>query len=283
MDDKTFIEKQFKKLMGYDLDFENPKTFDEKLNWLKIHNRNPQYIQLVDKYEVKKYISDIIGSQYIIPTIGVYDSFNEIDFDLLPNQFVLKCTHDSGGLVIVKDKERLNIKEVKRKINHSLSKNYFFSCREWPYKNVKPRIIIEEYKEDSATKELRDYKFYCFNGLVEAVLVATNRQNYKEELNFDYFDTNFNHLDWKNHWHPNAKNEPIKPKNFEKMVELAGKISKGFPHVRVDFYDVNGRIFFGELTFYDQGGYLKIHPDEWDRKWGELIDLSLAYDNDKIE
>lgn len=281
MDDERFLKKQFKQFMGYELDLNNPKTFDEKLNWLKLHDRNPLYTQLVDKFEVKQYIAKKIGERYVIPTIGIYNSFDEIDFESLPQQFVLKCTHDSGGLILVKNKNNFNIRVAKKKIKKALTRNYYYRGREWPYKNVKPRIIIEEYVEDTRTNELRDYKFYCFNGIVKGVLVATNRQNQNEELKFDYFDNRFNHLNWKNHWHPNAKITPEKPKKYAKMVELASILSEGFPHVRVDFYEANGNILFGELTFYDQGGYLKIHPDEWENEWGALIDLSLAYDNVK--
>lgn len=276
MDDKVFVKMQFKENMGYNLDLENPVTYDEKLNWIKLYNKNSLYTTLVDKYEVKKYIGDLLGSEYIIPTLGIYEEFDDIDFSKLPNQFVIKCTHDSGGLVIVKDKNCLDIAKARKKISKSLKTNYFYRAREWPYKNVKPRILVEQYMEDSSTGELRDYKFYCFNGIVKALLLATNRQSSSEPLCFDYFDENFNHLELTNHYHPNAGTIPEKPINFEKMVDLAKLLSKGFPHVRVDFYEVNGSIYFGEMTFYDQAGYLKIHPDDWQLEWGNLIDLSLV-------
>ena len=231
------------------------------------------YTKMVDKYEVKKYIADLIGEEYIIPTIAVYNNFDEINFSKLPNKFVIKCTHDSGGLVICKDKKKFDIDSARNKINKSLKINYYRYGREWPYKNVKPRIIIEKYMEDKNDCELRDYKFYCFDGYVKALLVATNRQNETEELCFDYFDNKYKHMNLTNHWHPNAKVIPHKPKKFEDMLKLAQKLSKGIPHVRVDFYEVDGKIYFGELTFFDMAGFLKIHPDDWELEWGNLIKL----------
>lgn len=272
--DKIYLKYKYKKITEKKLNIKNPTTFNEKLQWLKLHDRKDIYTTMVDKYEAKKYVADIIGEEYIIPTIGVYDNFDDINFDKLPNQFVMKCTHDSGGLVIVKDKSKINIEEAKEKISQSLKNNYYYAFREWPYKNVKPRIIIEKYMEDTKDKELRDYKFYCFNGYVHCLLLATNRQNSNAELNFDYFDNKFNHLNMTNHWHPNNPITPHKPKNFDKMIELASKLSKGIPHVRVDFYEVNGQIYFGELTLFDQGGFLRIHPDDWEKEWGKLIKLS---------
>lgn len=275
MDDEKFIKIQFKDRLGYDINLDDPKTFDEKLNWLKLYNRNPEYTKLVDKYLVKEYIKKIIGEEYVIPTIGIYNSFDEIDFDVLPTKFVIKCTHDSGGVVIVKDKANMNYDYARKKIMKSMKKNYYLSCREWPYKNIERKIIIEPYLEDVKTNELRDYKFYCFNGFMKALLVSKNRYSKSEELSFDYYDKNFKHLELRNEWHPNAKTEPDKPVNFNKMCEFAEKLSIGFPHVRVDFYEANGRVYFGEMTFFAQGGYLIIHPSSWAEEWGDLIDLSL--------
>ena len=273
LNDKTYLQMLYKIKMDKKLDLNNPQTFNEKLQWLKLYYRNPEYIKMVDKYEVKKYIADKIGEQYIIPTLGVWSRFEDIDFSKLPNQFVLKTTHDSGGVVICKDKENFNYVEAKHKLKKSLKRNYYYGSREWPYKNVVPMIIAEKYMEDNESNELRDYKFYCFDGYVKALLVATNRQSKTEELCFDYFDDNYNHLNLTNHWHPNAKVNPVKPKEFELMKKLAKKLSNGFPHVRVDFYEANGKIYFGELTFFDMGGFLKIHPDDWDKEWGSLIKL----------
>lgn len=274
--DERYIKKEFYLNMGKELDLKNPITFNEKLQWLKLYDRKPIYTTMVDKYAAKKYVADLIGEEYIIPTLGVWNTPDEIDFESLPRQFVLKTTHDSGGIVICKDKSKLNFKDAKSKLWKSLKRDYYLVHREWPYKNVPKKIIGEKYMEDNDDKELRDYKFYCFNGKVQALLLATNRQSKEEPLCFDYYDNKFEHLNMKNHWHPNSRKKINKPQKFEEMVELASELSKGIPHIRVDFYEVNGKVYFGELTFFDMGGYLIIYPQDWDVEWGKLIDLSLA-------
>lgn len=274
--DSIFLKHRFKKEMGYSLNLRSPKTFDEKLQWLKLYNRNPLYTALVDKYAVKQWVAEKIGAEYVIPTLGVWDHFEDIDFSKLPNQFVLKCTHDSGGLVICKDKGLFDISAAHTKLQKSLKKNFYYQSREWPYKNVPPRIIAERYMEDTQDEELRDYKFYTFNGVPKFLLLATNRQSGTCPLSFDYYDMDFNHLPLTNHWHPNNElNPPKKPKNFEKMIHLAHVLAEGIPHVRVDFYDVDGQVYFGEMTFFDQGGFLKLHPESWETEWGDLIKLPL--------
>lgn len=273
MKDEIYLKLVFRCLMGYWPDLKNPKTFNEKMQWMKLHDRNPLYTKLVDKYEVKKIVADIIGEKYIIPTLGVWDKFDDIDFDKLPEQFVLKCTHDSGGLVICKDKSKFDIPAAKKKIEKCLKMNYFWSLREWPYKNVPPRIIAEKYMEDSSDEELRDYKFYTFNGNPKFLLLATNRQS-EGGPNFDYFDMEGNHLPLTNHWHPqNTETVPHMPQQYNKMQDLCKKLANNFPQARVDFYEVDGNILFGEMTFFDQGGFLRLHPDSWAREWGDLIRL----------
>lgn len=272
MSDKTYLSIAYRIRMGKKLNLESPETFNEKLQWLKLYNRNPKYTDMVDKYKAKEYVSKMIGTEYVIPTIGVWDKFEDIDFDSLPNQFVLKCTHDSGGLVICRDKQKLDISAVKRKINKSLKHNFYYAQREWPYKNVKPRIIAEQYMEDKEDKELRDYKFFCFDGRVKALFVATDRGNKYEETKFDFFDEEFNHLEIKN-GHPNANKVPHKPKQFNLMKDLAKKLSKGIPQVRVDFYEVNGQVYFGEMTFFNFSGMTPFEPEEWDYKFGSWIKL----------
>jgi len=272
--DDAFLKICFFSQTRKKLDLKNPKTFNEKLQWLKLYDRNPLYTSLVDKYAVKKFVAKLIGENYVIPTLGVWNKFDEIDFDNLPNQFVLKCTHDSGGLVICKDKSRLNMVEAKEKIELSLKKNYYWNYREWPYKNVPPRIIAEMYMEDPSCKGLLDYKFYTFNGVPHFLLLASNRQSKEKELSFDYFDMDFNHLPLVNHWHPNNMVDFLeKPKSFDKMKHLVTVLAKNIPHVRADFYEVSGQIYFGELTFFDMGGFLRIKPNSWDREWGDLIQL----------
>ena len=214
-------------------------------------------------------MANLIGDEYIIPTLGVWERFNDIDFDKLPNQFVLKCTHDSEGLVIVKDKSKLNVAEAKRKIETALKLNFFYIGREWPYKNVKPRIIAEQYMEDHVDGELRDYKFFCFDREPKAMFVASGRS--KNETRKDFFDLEFNHLDIYQHY-PNAK-EIRKPLRFDIMIELARVLSKGFHHVRVDFYEVNGNVYFGELTFYPASGFSPFIPEKWDKIFGDWLKL----------
>jgi len=273
MPDKKFLETKFKIQMGKKLNLDNPKTFNEKLQWLKLYDRNPLYTTLVDKYAVRQYIKDTIGEEYLIPLVGgPWKTFDEIDFDALPDQFVLKCTHDSGGLVICRDKSKLDKEKARRKIEKCLKTNYYYGNREWPYKNVPPQIIAEKYMTDTLTAELRDYKFFCFDGMVKALFIATERANETEETKFDFFDENFQHLPFTN-GHPNAAKLPEKPKRFELMKELAAKLSKGIPHVRVDFYEVDEKVYFGELTFFHWSGLVPFNPPEWDQKVGDWITL----------
>lgn len=248
----------------------NPKTYNEKLNWLKLHDRNPLYTTLVDKYEVKEYVARLIGEQYIIPTLGVWDSFDEIDFEQLPDQFVLKCTHDSEGLVVVRDKSTLDKSAAKKKIEAALKQNFYYIGREWPYKNVRPRIIAEKYMEDHTDGELRDYKFFCFDGAPKAMFVASDRAS--DHVKFDYFDLDFNHLDIKQKY-PHAEKLLRKPVTFDQMIDLSRVLSKGFPHVRVDFYEVDGHLYFGELTFYHFSGFMPFEPDKWDKVFGDWLGI----------
>lgn len=222
-------------------DLKKPSTYNEKLNWLKLHDHNPLYPTLVDKYEAKEYVARIIGNEYIIPTLGVWDTFDDIDFEKLPNQFVLKCTHDSEGLVIVKDKKKLDKNAAKEKIEAALKQNFYYIGREWPYKDVRPRIIAEQYMEDHVDGELRDYKFFCFGGEPKAMFIASDRAS--DHVKFDYYDLKFNHLDIKQKY-PHAQEALRKPVTFEKMIDFSKILSKGFPHVRVDFYEVDGHLYF---------------------------------------
>lgn len=272
MDDDKYIRRVFKITMGKELNLEDPKTYSEKLQWMKLYDRNPLYTSLVDKHEVKSLIAAKIGPEYIIPTLGVWDDFDEIDFEKLPDQFVLKCTHDSGGLVICKDKSDLNVGEIKKKINKCLKHSYFWGDREWPYKNVRPRIIAEKYMEDSQTNELRDYKFFCFNGTVKALFIATDRYKGEHETKFDFFDENYTHLPFTN-GHPNADVIPQKPECFEEMKRIAAVLSEGIPQVRVDLYEVDGKVYFGEMTFFHWSGHMPFEPEEWDYIFGSWIDL----------
>ena len=272
MSDEKYLKRIFKMRLGYDLDLDNPQTFNEKLQWLKIHDRKPEYTLMADKYEAKKYAAKIIGEEHIIPTLGVYNNFDEINFDELPEQFVLKCNHDSGSIVIVRDKNNFDKAHARKFLNKKLKRNYFWTGREWPYKDIKPKIIAEQYMEDSVTHDLRDYKFFTFDGVAKAMFIATDRQNPNEETKFDFYDMDFKHLDFR-HGHPNANIKIARPEKFDEMRELAEKLSAKLPQLRVDFYEVNGKIYFGELTFSHNMGMVAFEPFEWDKKFGEWITL----------
>lgn len=279
LSDKTYLALKYYAFIGKRLNLDQPKTFNEKLQWLKLFDRKDIYTTMVDKSAVKQYVAGIIGNEHIIPTLGVWSHFDDIDFNELPNQFVLKCTHDSGGLVICLDKSKFDKEAARQKIEKSLNRDYFLLHREWPYKNVKPLIIAEQYMKDDETDELRDYKFFCFNGIVRAMFVATERQKKGTEVKFDFFDTEFRHLPLRQ-GHPNAEVPPAKPKGFELMKTLAEKLSAGIPHVRVDFYSVNGKVYFGELTFSHFAGFVPFQPERWDKVFGEWIKLPNYHANE---
>ena len=269
--DKIYLKIKYYIRFKKKLNLHKPETYNEKIQWLKLYDRKKIYTTMVDKYEVKNYVANIIGEEYIIPTIGVFNKFDEINFDSLPNQFVIKCTHDSCGLIIVKNKKELDIKKARKKINKCLKNNYFFGGREWPYKNVKPRIIIEPYLEEKKYGELRDYKFFTFSGKVKFMFIASNRQG-NGDTYFDFYDEKFNHLDIIN-GHSNNPTPPEKPLNFNKMIELAEKLSKNIKHVRIDFYEVDGKIYFGEMTFYHWSGFVPFSPEKWDKIIGSYIKI----------
>ena len=272
MDDEKYINKMYKAKFNKFPNLKEPKNYTEKLQWLKLYDHNPLYTSLVDKYEVKNYVKERIGEKYIIPTLGVWNKFEDIDFNILPNQFVLKTTHDSGGVVICQNKDTFDYMQAKNKIEKSLKNSFYSIYREWPYKDVQPRIIAEKYMKDGKTQELRDYKFFCFDGNVKALFIASDRQNINEETKFDFFDENFNHLPFVN-GHPNADVTPEKPSRFDEMKEVAQKLSNGFCHVRVDLYEVDGSIYFGEMTFYHWSGFVPFIPSEWDEVFGNWLIL----------
>jgi len=280
LSDTIYLKLQYYSLYGKKLDLENPQTFNEKLQWLKLYDRKKEYIKMVDKFEVKKYVSDKIGKKYVIPTLGVYNSFDEIDFNKLPNQFVVKCTHDSGGIFICKNKRDVDILEIKEKITRNLKINFYYPGREWPYKFVKPRIIIEKYMEDKKYYNIRDYKFFCFNG--EAKLLYVSENSHKKDAKLQFFDLDYKKLDCKRSDYIEYDEIPEKPKNFEKMIKLSNILSKGIPHVRVDWYEIDGSLYFGELTFYTCSGHIPFVDKEWDYKLGRLIQLPIKKLSDKI-
>lgn len=272
--DRQFIMLKWRLSRGYKLNLDNPKTFNEKLQWLKLNYRKPEYTVMVDKFQAKQYVSNIIGEEYIIPTLGVWDRFNDIDFDKLPNQFVLKCTHDSGGLVICKDKSKLDLSAARKKINRSLKRDYYLAGREWPYKDVPRKIIAEKYMEDESGRDLRDYKFYCFNGEPKYCQVISDRRSNET---VDFFDMDWNHQEFTGLGVPHKpfSNMPVPiPVNFEKMKGFARELSKGISFLRVDLYEVNKKIYFGELTFFPDSGFGTFSPDNWNYVLGDMIDLT---------
>lgn len=276
MDDKKYLELIYKIRNGEKLNIDNPRTFNEKLQWLKVYDHKDIYSKMVDKYEAKLFLSDLIGNKYIVKTYGVFNSFDEIDFDKLPDQFVIKCTHDCGGLIICKDKKTLDLNLAKKKINKCLKKNYYYSTREWPYKNVKPRIIIEELLVNDDGTEPIEYNFFCFNGIPKIVLTCHGDKRVKRYN--DFYDMSFNKLDLKCTY-DNSDFIEKKPVLFEEMVKLSTIISKDLPHLRVDFYLCDGKLYIGELTFYHWSGFGKYSPKKWNYELGDMLDLSNVKKN----
>lgn len=272
---ELYLRLKYYRVFHKKLNLRHPVTFNEKLQWLKLYDHNPIYPSLVDKYEVKKIVSEKIGSQYIIPTYGVWNSFDEIDFDKLPNRFVLKCTHDSGGVFIVKDKKSMDIKAARSKINNSLKNNFYYEGREWPYKSVKPRIIAEKYLSDSVeSEELSDYKLQCFDGKVDDILVCSGR-NSEEGVKYYYFDKDWNYLPYSYETEDIEKFKQLKPQNLELMIQLAEKLSRNFPELRVDLYEIQGKVYFGELTLFSNSGFDTTITPEADKILGEKLSLKM--------
>ena len=259
---------------GKMIHFRNPRGFNEKLQWLKIHNRHWEYKELVDKLAVRKHIDQCLGEGHMFPLLGYWDSFEKIDFEALPNQFVMKCNHDSGSTKIIWDKASLTKKDLDELRDHferRMKRDFFFAGREYPYKGIKPYIMAEQLMKDESNKEksIEDYKFFCFDGVPKIMFVATDRST---DCRFDFFDMDFNHLDIRN-IHPNADKPIQKPERFEEMKEVAAKLSQGMRHVRIDLYELNGKIYFGEYTFFHGGGFRLFEPQEWELKLGSWITL----------
>lgn len=272
--DELYLKIQYRLHTGKPLNLKSPKTFNEKLQWLKIYNRKPEYTKLVDKYEVRKYIAETIGEKYLIPLIGVYDDVDKIDWDSLPNQFVLKCTHGSGYNIICKDKSKLNIKQVKRKLKLWMNTNYYWRGREWPYKNVKPRIICEKYMVDESGTELKDYKIFCFNGEPKIIQVDFNRFiDHKRNL----YDLRWNYIPLSIKYPTDPNKNIEKPQRLEEMLKIAKILSKDYPHVRVDLYSIYDKIYFGEMTFYHESGFGKFWPPSYDYLFGSWLQLPTKF------
>ena len=270
--DKIYLKLMFRCKMGYWMNFDNPTTFSEKLQWLKLYNHNPLYTTLVDKYAVKKWVADKIGETHIIPMLGVWNNAKEIDFESLPNQFVLKTTNGGGGnVVICKDKSKFDREKAIVQLNQSLRNSIYNNYREWPYKNVPPRIIAEKYMEDESG-ELRDYKVFCFNGTPKIFLLYKDRYDEKK-MKIDFFDEQKNWLDLTHPEFDRSTEKPALPDCYEKIFSLAKTLSQSIPFVRCDFYIVNDSIYFGEMTFYPTSGFASYKPFSWEKKMGSWIHL----------
>lgn len=303
--DRTYLKILFYLKMGQKLNLNNPQTFNEKLQWLKLNDKNPEYTRMVDKVAVKDYVMEKIGREYLIPTLGVWDSVDDIDFDSLPSRFVLKCSHNSGGIVVCKDKNKLDVKKVKVRLKKELNTNYYQLYREWPYKNVPRRILAErlmtdshnvndsiEYKTMSSNdkvntyfvypsrnneedlKDLRDFKFFCFNGVPYLCQVISNRST---DEKIDFYDMNWHRLigligliGLNEHIH-NSVSEINCPISFIKMKKIAVALSQNIPFVRIDLYEIDGKPYFGEITFYPAAGFGDFRPKEWNYKLGKMI------------
>lgn len=272
MSDENYLRMIYRIMFGKKLNLDNPQTYNEKLQWLKLNDHNPQYPKMVDKICAKDYVASIIGSEFLIPTIAIYKDIGEICIEELPERFVLKTNHSGGnsGVVICQDKSNFDLEAAKRKLQQSLESDMFSHSREWPYTQIKPQVFAEKFMSDVESDGLNDYKFFCFDGEVKALFIGTERSS--GDVKFDFYDADFNHLDLVQ-THPMSGRNIEKPQNFDKMKELACKLSKGFPHVRVDLYNVQGIIYFGELTFYHHSGFYPFHPEKWDFEFGRWLKL----------
>lgn len=259
--------------LGYKINFNEPKTFNEKIQWLKFNKKEDIYTKMVDKYESKKFFATKIDSKYIVPTIGIYDSFDVIDFTNLPNKFVIKTTHDSGGVLICRNKNTFDLKNAKQILNKSLKTDYYKTCLEYPYKNVPRRIIVEELLEPKNEKGLIEYKIFCFNGIAKLVLVCKGNAHGEGRTN-DFYDLDFNHIPVRVTY-PNSKEKETKPDNFDEMLNIAYKLAENTIQLRVDFYLCDDKIYVGETTFFHDSGMCKFTPQKYDDEFGKLVNLPI--------
>ena len=272
MSDRPYLKLMYWLKLGKKLNIDHPDTFCEKLQWLKLYNRCPEYTTMVDKVKVKEYVANIVGPEYVIPAIGVWNSPDDIDFDSLPDKFVLKCNHASHlGTYICRDKSKMDIEKVKAALRRGLRDNYYLHSREWPYKNVPRKILAEKLIEDNNrqnSNDILDYKFFCFDGEPRFLYVSDD-SHHSVFLNTDWTYADMSRDDYKP-----LKEVPTKPDNLNEMLDVARKLSKGIPHVRVDLYNVNGQIYFGEMTFFTNGGFIPFNPESCDKEIGDMLQLS---------
>lgn len=267
--DDMYVKLYYKLKTGKSLNLKKPVLYNEKLQWLKLYDHNSLYTIMVDKYGMKEFVSQKVGEKYTIPTLGVWEKFDNIDFNQLPERFVLKCTHDQGSVILC-NKNSLNFEKARKSLNYSTSVNYYNICREWPYKNVKPRIIAEPLITDG-NDYLLDYKFFCFNGEPKFMYISSDLDS---SPTTDFYDMSFKKINMKMR-DPNSKEVMSKPFFFDEMKILAQKLSEGIPHLRVDFYFANNNIYVGELTFFPNAGFCKIEPKELEHTLGDWIKLPI--------
>ena len=272
MSDKAFLKLKYRTAVGRKLNLKDPKTFNEKLQWIKLYDRNPEYCKVVDKQEVKGHIAQLLGEEYIIPTLGVWDRFEDIDFSALPDRFVLKCTHDSGSVILCHDKATFDLEAARNKINRKLKQNLFWHGREWPYKDLTPRIIAEQFMENEDGSELIDYKFFCFGGKPEFIYVSQGLSNHAT-AHISYVSMEWEPLPFYRSDFAQFESIPDKPNTFDKMVQFCRILAKEYPFARVDFYEISGKLYFGEITFFPGAGFTEFTPDEWNLHWGEKLIL----------
>jgi len=275
LSDKKFVELFWNLKTGRELDLKNPQTFNEKMQWLKVYDHREDYFKMADKYEAKKYVGNIIGTEHIIPTIAIYDNVNQIDWVKLPDSFVLKCTHDSGGLVVCRDKSTLDIEKAEHTLKKCLRTNFYFQSREWCYKGIKPRIICEKLMSDEKQqKSLTDYKFFCFNGTPQFLYISTGLENHST-ASISFADMNGNRMPFHRSDFKEIDGPLPLPEHFNKMKTIAGKLAQKINNsfIRVDLYEIGGSVYFSELTFYPNGGYIPFLPEYWDKTLGERIIL----------
>lgn len=274
MPDAPYISLFYLATTGRVPHLRNPKLFGEKQQWLKLHDIHPEYKELADKLEVRKHVDAVLGEGHCFPLLGKWKCFDDIDFNQLPNEFVLKCNHDSGSTKVIRDKSKLTVKDLsnlREHFNGRVSRDFFFAGREYPYKGIEPYIIAEQlmHDKDFPEADIEDYKFFCFNGEPKIMFVATDRST---DCRFDFFDMEFNHLDIEN-LHPQADKPIKKPKHFEELKEAAAKLSHGMKFVRMDLYEINDKIYFGEYTFFHGGGFCLFYPMEWEKRLGDWIEI----------
>lgn len=279
MPDKWYIELLWEKEFGTPLNLKHPQTYCEKMNWIKLYDRNPKYTIMADKYLVKQFVADKIGSKYIIPTLAVYESADEIDLEKLPNKFVLKCNHDSGSTIVCTDKSTFDLQKAKEKLKNAMSVQYFYLSREWPYKNIPHRIIAEQYiapelrydNKGGVIKDSEDlwtYKFICTNGIPRIMYVTVKNDDIWE----NYYDMDYKELDISSTYRHSHIPIP-KPECWEELKQIAASLTKEVPHVRCDFYVIRGKIYFSEYTFFNWGGWMQLKPDKWNKIIGAWIEL----------